>query len=177
MKKCSYGYYGFDCRGRTFIYVPHNLIGITGICSEGEFTFDYRPDTLSMISSLFSKRLINRDDLLKKGWDICRVEIPDYFLRGFCDLCFKLGDERKPDERLSSIIHSKATEIADYASDLASFDSSFSSEVPDVSRRDNPPRSSGQREIIHDGGYHEIIPEDEEDIKDDWWTRGEDPFL
>lgn len=107
-------YYGFDYRGRTIIYVPNNLIGIG---NDDDFHFDWDPDTLQGIALLFNKELIWEEDFSKERGDICRVDIPDYLLRGFRDLCFRnMPYERKWE---------KAKEITDYAGDLADFHSSL----------------------------------------------------
>ena len=120
MKNKCYGYYGFDDRGRTIFYVPNNLIGIG---YGDDINFDWDPDTLQGISLLFSKELIWGEDFIKKGWDICRVEMPRYFTSQFQKLC--LQAEKVKDNRLEELLKEKAREMLDYISDFSDFDLSL----------------------------------------------------
>jgi hypothetical protein len=115
-----YGYYGFDDRGRTILYIPNNLIGIG---YGDDISFDWDPDTLQGISLLFSKELIWEEDFIKKGWDICKVEIPKHLTEEFQSVC--LGAEKRKDNRLEELVKEKARGLLDYASNLADYESSL----------------------------------------------------
>jgi hypothetical protein len=169
-----YAYFGRDPRGKSVLYVPDNLIGI----SDGnDYNFDYDPATLKGVSLLFEKKLMTLEDLLKKGWDIRRLEIPKRFFSELQDLCSRQNDD---DIILNNDIKKKAMEIADYFNDL--FDSSSSANCHCTTcgnnlsvdeNLDNESRNNGQREVIHEGGYREILPAEEfDDYHRDWWKKG-----
>jgi len=163
MNNC-YAYYGSNPRGKSILYIPDNLIGIS---NGNDYNFDYDPNTLKGVSLLFGKKLICLDDFIKKGWNIHKIEVLEHFIKGLQELCFRKESGKNID--LENIIQEKAREIADYVHDLFEFESDRSlihSNDYLVCRKVNEDENT-EEDIEFWGEFND------KELRDSWWKNGE----
>lgn len=149
------GYYCISDNGNEFLYVPLTLFSY---CSNNvkrkktrpKHRFDIR--TLSKIASAMEHEKITRDRLMDLEWLVCDVNIPDKFVKRLRYLCSQPESDEKESRAIS--VANKMLMVARYWEEYY--------------------ENALKKEIVHEGGYKEIVPaEDEEDKQMDWWKRGE----
>ena len=156
------GYYFINHSGSEYLYVPLVLFSYRHL-EEYHPRNKFSPEVLRKFCLAQRNGKLNRYSLEKKKWDFEEMDIPDKIIKDFINSCFRGRSKRR--------LNSRASKIFEWA-----FSNSVIAVKNGLRDDDNYEYEPDEITKVHEGGYREIIPvEDEEDYEDGWWLRGDKP--
>lgn len=148
--------------GHEFLYVPNTLFSYR-LLNDFDPKHNFSPNVLIKFGEAVRSGRVSKYSLEKREWDLEVINIPDKRISDFTNACFRKRSKRR--------LNNRATGIFNYA-----FLNSFLAVESGLREKDDVEYVSDERVMVHEGGYEETLPEkDEEDIGEDWWSRGDKP--
>ncbi|MBS3078877.1 hypothetical protein J4218_02035 [Candidatus Pacearchaeota archaeon] len=154
-------YYFISPIGSEFLYIDSILLSYRHITEDNPH-HKFSPELLRKFKLAERNGKFNKYSLEKRDWDFEELDISDKVVGDFINACFKRRSKRR--------LNSHASRIFNWAfshSNLA---------VESGLRDEDDTMDTGNREVLHEGGYKEILPlEEVEDKSDNWWAEGQEP--
>ena len=158
------GYYFISPCGSEFLYIDSVLLSYQHVHEKMPHN-EFSPMVLKNFNLAKRSGRLSRESLESRGWGFEEIDIHDKLVKDFMNSCFKGRSKRR--------LNNSATIVFEWAFSHSTIPRDVGLEEKDGTDYNGAPNYSNKQEIVHEGGYKEVLPaENNEDLEKDWWKRG-----